>query len=228
MTGSWPKPFGSDGVETCCLIIEGRETHHSLACDFHTAAFALRLVVTAFTNREGDLSRRKRVAASDQNFVRFVTPQHVRVNARATETVARRRCSDGLRHDMGFGPLRTTQPRKIQCDQLCSSFPAKPGFQQYQHETDEQKHKHGSDSEKKPQYRSGLSGQTRRHCLDPKFKRWDSGSYAQVGMKPNPRRRRCSASSANSSEWGSCFNISDALPMITFSRKKVFWTTGNA
>lgn len=91
MFHSLPKLCGSDGVETCCLIIEGRETHHSLARDFHAAAFALRLVVSAFTNREGDLSRRKCVAASDQNFVRFVTPQHVRVNARGTETVARRR-----------------------------------------------------------------------------------------------------------------------------------------
>src|SRR5580658_6568527 len=115
---SLPKPFGSDGVETCCLIIEGRETHHSLARDFHTAAFALRLVVTSFTNREGHHSRRKCVAASDQNFERFVTPHHVRVKARSTETVARWRCSDSPRHEMCLGALCTMQPRKIQRDQL--------------------------------------------------------------------------------------------------------------
>jgi hypothetical protein len=126
MIHSLPKPFGSDGVETCCLIIEGRETHHSLARDFHTAAFALRLVVTAFTNREGDLSRRNCVAASDQNFKRFVTPYHVCVNTRSTETLARQRGSDGLRYDMCLRPLRTAKPRKIQCDQLWSSFPGMP------------------------------------------------------------------------------------------------------
>jgi hypothetical protein len=224
---SLPKPFGSDGVETCCLIIEGRETHHSLARDFHTAAFALRLVVNACTNREGHLSRRKCIAASGQNFKRFVTPHHVRVNARSTETVARWRCSDCLRHDMCLGPLRTTQPRKIQCDQFWSSFPTKPRLQQYQRETEEQKHKHGSDAEKKPQHRGGVGGQIHRRCLGPEFKSWDSGNYAQVGMKPDPRLRRSSASSANCIELGSCFNISDSLPMITFSRKKVFGTTGN-
>src|ERR1700721_3684739 len=90
MIYSLPKLCGSDGVETCCLVIKGRETHHSLARDFHAAAFALRLVVSAFTDREGDLSRRKSVAASDQNFARFVPPHHVRVNARSTEIVARR------------------------------------------------------------------------------------------------------------------------------------------
>ena len=81
---------GSDGVEICCLVIEGRETHRSLACDFHAVAFALRLVVSAFANREEDLSRRKCVAANDQSFARFVTPHDVRVNARNAETVARR------------------------------------------------------------------------------------------------------------------------------------------
>jgi hypothetical protein len=227
MIHSSPKPFGSHGVEPCCLIIEGRETHHSLAREFHTAAFALRLVVTAFTNREGDFSRRKCVAASDQNFVRFVTPHRVRVNARCTETVARQRRSDRLRHDMCLGALCTMQPRKIQCDQLWSSFPGKPGLQRYQRETDEQKHKHGSDSEKKLQLRSGISGQIRRRCLGPEFKSWDSGSYAQVGTKPNPRLRRSSASSANCIELGSWFNISDSLPMIAFSGKNAFWTTGN-
>jgi hypothetical protein len=82
MSHSLPKLGGSDGVENCCLVIKGRETHHSLARDFHAAAFALRLVVRALTDREGDLSRRKSVAASDQNFARFVTPHHVCVNAR--------------------------------------------------------------------------------------------------------------------------------------------------
>ncbi len=90
MIHSLPKLSGSDGVEICCLVIEGRETHHSLARDFHAGAFALRLVVGAFTNREEDLSRRESIAANDQNFARFVTPHNVRGNARGTETVARR------------------------------------------------------------------------------------------------------------------------------------------
>ncbi len=105
----------------------------------------------------------------------------------------------------------TMQSRKIQRDQLWSSFPGKPRFQQYQRETDEQKHKHGSDSEKKLQHRSGISGQIRRHCLGPEFKSWDSGSYAQVGMKPNPRRRRSSASSVN------CYRIGVLLQHFGFS-----------
>jgi hypothetical protein len=63
---------------------------------------------------------------------------------------------------------------------------------------------------------NGISGRIRRPCLGPEFKSWDSGSYAQVGMKPNPRRRRSSASSANGMELGSCFNISDSLPMLHF------------
>jgi hypothetical protein len=188
----------------------------------------LRFVATAFTNREGDLSRRKCIAASDQNFERFVTPYYVRVNACSTETVAQRGRSDRLRHDRCLGRLRTTQPRKIQCDQFWSSFSGKPRFQQYRRETDEQKHKHGSDSEKKLQHGSGLSGQIRRYCLGLEFKSWDSGSYAQVGMRANPRLRRSSASSANCIELGSCFNISDSLPMVTFSGGKAFWTTGNA
>jgi hypothetical protein len=128
MIPSLPKPLGSDGVETCCLIIEGRETHHSLARDFHAAAFVLRFVATAFTNREGDLSRRKCIAASDQNFERFVTPYYVRVNARSRETVARRGRSDRLRHDMGLRRLRRTQPRKIQRDQFGPPLPVSPDF----------------------------------------------------------------------------------------------------
>lgn len=79
--------IGSDGVEICCLVTKGRETHRSLACDFHAVAFALRLVVGAFANRERDLPRRKCVAANDQNFPRFVTPHDVRVQARNAETL---------------------------------------------------------------------------------------------------------------------------------------------
>ena len=165
MIHSLPKLCGSDGVETCCLVIKGRETHHSLARDFHAAAFALRLVVSAFTNREGDLSRRKSVAASDQNFARFVTPHHVRVNARSTETVARRGQRTRRRHCMCLERLSLTSPRNTQCDQFWSSFPGMPSFQQYQRETDEQKHKPGSDSDKKPKHRSGTSGQIRRVAL---------------------------------------------------------------
>ena len=82
---------GSGGVEICCLVIEGRETHRSLACDFHAVAFALRPVVSAFANREVDLSRRKCVAANDQNFARFVTPHDVRIRAPHAETFVRRR-----------------------------------------------------------------------------------------------------------------------------------------
>jgi hypothetical protein len=144
MIHSLPKLCGSDGVETCCLVIKGRETHHSLARDFHAAAFALRLVVSAFTDREGDHSRRKSVAASDQNFARFVTPHHVRVNARSTETVARCGRHVCKRWDIQREQCGPASPRNTQCDQFWSSFPGMPSLQQYQRETDEQKHKPGS------------------------------------------------------------------------------------
>jgi hypothetical protein len=118
--------IGSDGVEICCLVTKGRETHRSLACDFHAVAFALRFVVSAFANRERDLPRRKCVAANDQNFPRFVTPHDVRIDARDAETFARRRWHVCQRRNASREQSGPTQPRKTQFDQFWSSFPGVP------------------------------------------------------------------------------------------------------
>jgi hypothetical protein len=153
--------IGSDGVEICCLVIEGRETHRSLACDFHAVAFALRLVVSAFADRERDLPRRKCVAANDQNFPGFVTPHDMRIHARNAETLARRRWHVCQRRNTSREQSGPTQPRNTQFDQFWSSFPGMPNPQAGKRETNQKKHKHGSDSGNELEHGTDASGRTR-------------------------------------------------------------------
>lgn len=180
--------IGSDSVEICCLIIEGRETHRSLACDFHAVAFALRLVVSAFANREKDLSRRKCVAANDQNFPRFVTPHDVRVHARNAETFARRRWHVRKRRNTRSEQFGPTQPRKTQFDQFWSSFPAAPGPQAGKRETNQKKHKHGSDSGNKLEHGTGASGRIAAVVLIPISEARIQEVTLRLGRNRTPRR----------------------------------------